>query len=447
MMNSQRAKSQWAKSRWANSQWITSSWGRVRTLGDRLSRDGMPAVSRLVAARALAAVSGKWNLEEPVLPLREQDIMDPQRVQVRHVNGQRSGALPGGGALRLGWVCTPPAPGSGGHTTFFRMVRGMEERGHQCTLYLYDRNADDVDRHEETIRSNWPALGAGVRSATQGMEGVDALVASSWQTAHVVAARAPVGVRSFYFIQDYEPYFHPRGFLYSLAEDSYKLGLTAMALGSMIGEVMKAELGQEPAFTVPFGCDTDAYRLLLPTQRRTGVVYYAKRNVDRRGYLLAKMALEMFHHSHPDQEIHIYGDLIRGWSIPVTNHGNLPPGDLNRLYNSVIAGLAISFTNISLVPGELLASGAVPVLNRAAFASGLLQDDGAVWADSTPSAVAEALSKVVEHSDVQGRAAAISRKRRTDWSESKDAFAGFIEQACGTPSLRGWAPASGEGGL
>ncbi|MDR6987268.1 hypothetical protein J2Y66_001750 [Paenarthrobacter nitroguajacolicus] len=399
----------------------------ARLVAKRLRRDGWRPVARTVAARLASAAVEAWQLAEPGLPLREEDIMD-SRSLVR----PSPPAPAKSGSLNVGWVCTPPSPGSGGHTTFFRMVEEMELRGHQCTLFLYDTNDDDTSRHQETIHRHWPALRAGVRSATYGMEGVDALVASSWPTAHAVAGRAPGGVHLFYFIQDYEPYFHPRGFLYALAEDSYRLGLTNVALGGMIAEVMQAEIGQGPETIIPFGCDTGTYRLLHPTNRvpRSGVVYYAKKKVDRRGYLLAKLALERFHTLHPEQEIHLYGDTVAGWDIPVTNHGNLPPEELNELYNQTIAGLAISFTNISLVPGELLAAGNVPVMNHASFASGLLKDPDAVWAPPTPAGLAAALAEVVSAPCIEERAKAIADRQRLDWADTRNSFARFLETAC-----------------
>lgn len=369
----------------------------------------------------------KWALAEPELPLRPEDIVD---------STQESSALhpapaPVIGPLRIGWVCAPPGPGSGGHTTLFRMVHAMENRGHSCTVFLYERNSDDPSRHLQTIREYWPALNADVRSATDGLEGVDALVASSWVSAHVIAARAPRSVHPFYFIQDYEPYFYPRGALYALAEDSYRFGFTNIALGAMIAEVMQSELGQGPEAVVPFGCDTSTY-YLLPGEKdtpRSGVVYYAKKNVDRRGYLLAKLALELFHEQCPEQEIHVFGDVVTGWKVPVINHGNLPPRKLNSLYNQTIAGLAISFTNISLVPGELLAAGNVPVLNQAHFAQGLLADPDAVWAPSTPGGLAAALSAVVRSPNINLRAAAIASRQRLDWETSGTAFADVIGSA------------------
>ena len=43
--------------------------------------------------------------------------------------------------------------------------------------------------------------------------------------------------------------------------------------------------------------------------------------------------------------------------FPAVNHGRITPAELAALYNRCTAGLTLSFTNVSLVPDELLACG------------------------------------------------------------------------------------------
>ncbi|KUM39348.1 glycosyltransferase family 1 protein [Arthrobacter sp. EPSL27] len=392
-------------------------------LAMRLRRDGAGDVFRWGTRRMAQKLGERLCWDDLDLPLRPEDIADPAAMSRPAVRAVRDSGL------RVGWVCTPPGAGSGGHTTFFRMVEGVERRGHSCTLFLYDVNSDDVTRHEEVIRRFWPGMKADIRSATPHIDGVDAVVASSWTTAHVVASRVALATHRFYFVQDYEPYFYPRGSLYTLAEHSYHLGLGMIALGDMVASRLQQESGIVAAVTVPFGCDTDVYRLLEVPARsepRRGVVFYAKRNTDRRGYLLAKLALERFHRMHPDEEIHVYGDRVDNWPIPVTNHGSLPPADLNRLYNRTRAGLVMSFTNISLAAEELLAAGCTPVLNDSDLARADLPAHGAVWASPTPAALASALSALVA-----GPAETAGSPRvRAGWGRTQALVADYIESAC-----------------
>ena len=367
------------------------------------------------------------------MPVRVEDLMESRNVSLTAPTWRAESAL------RIGWVCAPPGRGSGGHTTLFRMVEEAEARGHVCTLFLYDKNSDDVARHEPVIRRYWPQIRAEIRSATGRIEGIDALVASSWGTAHVVAKRAPSTVNCFYFIQDYEPYFYPRGALYALAEETYRFGFTNIALGEMVASRLLHELGIVADAIVPFGCDTSDYRLLprdAAATPRAGIVYYAKRTVDRRGYLLAKLALEDFHRRHPEQEIHIFGDTVSGWPFPVTNHGSLSPTELNVLYNQTIASLALSFTNISLVAEELMAAGNVPVLNDHPFSRADLSAPHAIWAPATPSAIADGLSSAVTATDVDGRAQLLAETVRKDWCKPSTLVCQEIERVCSPPSTR-----------
>src|SRR4051794_15275766 len=61
-----------------------------------------------------------------------------------------------GEQLTIAWVCTPPGPGSGGHTTMFRLVSALERAGHRCIMYLHDEHGWALEQHEEGIRSWWP---------------------------------------------------------------------------------------------------------------------------------------------------------------------------------------------------------------------------------------------------------------------------------------------------
>ena len=63
--------------------------------------------------------------------------------------------------------------------------------------------------------------------------------------------------------------------------------------------------------------------------------------------------------------IHLYGEPAGRLPFAATEHGLLPPEQLNTLYNRCIAGLVLSATNVSLVPHEMLAAGCIPVVNDA----------------------------------------------------------------------------------
>jgi hypothetical protein len=177
---------------------------------------------------------------------------------------------------------------------------------------------------------------------------------------------------------------------------------------------------------VPYGLDLAAYRR-MPGAPRDGVSAYIRTANDRRGYLLVRAALERFHELHPEQPIHLFGDAAADWGFPVVSHGHLTPAALNGLYNRVHGGLALSFTNISLVAGEMLAAGAVPVQNDDPFARAGLDHPDAVWAEPTPEALARALAEVVERSVAAGGLSAVAPIDAVSWDETAAAVAVAIE--------------------
>lgn len=389
-----------------------STLSAVRRLGPRES-----------ARRAVARLEAKLGASETDFPLFPSDVSDSRALDLP-VPSEPLGA---GRTATIGWICTPPGAGSGGHTTLFRMVAELERRGHKSVIFFYDRFGSDFDERVRILRAAWPNLTSEIRSIDDGFEGIDACVASSWQTAHALAARsAGIPMHRFYFIQDYEPYFYPRGWLYELAEDTYRFGFTNIALGGMISGVLDSDLGV-PSEQVEFGRDTETYKL-TNTGAREGVVFYERPSSDRRGFELARLALEEFHRRHPEQPIHLYGAGGGEWSIPVVRHGRLTPAQLNTLYNESIAGLAMSFTNVSLVPDELLLSGAIPVVNDSPLARACLSHPEVVWAAATPGALADALSRTVENADPArpNRAAAGDRP---GWAQTETAVAELIESA------------------
>jgi glycosyltransferase involved in cell wall biosynthesis len=351
------------------------------------------------AARVLYHRVGASGIDEPLL---DDDIADSTTLDLPVPETRPTR----GSALRIGWVMVPPSGGSGGHTTLFRMIAAFEDAGHTCVIFLYDRYGGDIREQEAVIRRWWPNIRAEVRSAAAGIDGVDACVASGWESAHVIARRATDPMRRLYFIQDYEPFFYPHGPRYAFAEDSYRFGFRCIALGEMVAGLLHDELDVD-ADVAEFGCDTSSYHL-LGDRARSGVVFFARPEYARRGYWLGRVALQRFHERYPDVPVHIYGDDVRDLGFPAVHHGKLTPAALNELYNSVVAGLCLSFTNVSLVPEEMLAAGVVPVVNDSAYSRAVLGNEHLVWSSPTPDSLATALGAALTTSDSAGRARAVA---------------------------------------
>jgi len=381
------------------------------------------------AALRLAARVDSAALSFPLLP---GDIADSAAPAGAALAWTASGAA----RPRIAWLAFPPVAGSGGHTTLFRMMEASRAAGYDNTLLLYDRYGGDAAGMMDVVRSAWPWLQCDVALIDDDLRGFDAVVASSWPTAHVAARRSLAGQPAVYFIQDYEPYFYPRGSEYALAEDSYRLGLRRIALGRMVGDTLEHELGVS-SDRIPFGCDAEVYHRTLPPQVRRGVVFYAKRHNDRRGYLLAVLALRKFHRMNPQEPIHVYGDAPTDLGIPVISHGSLTPHRLNELYNGVVTGLALSFTNISLVAEEMLLAGVIPVVNDSPLARADLPNPHVGWASPTPHALAAALTAAIERARVDDGSEAVAASVQTlGWNATGAMFADLLTQTLAASHAR-----------
>src|SRR5690242_16164008 len=367
---------------------------RIRQTQRLLRTEGYAGVAGRLADRVAARVVPPGSGRMPV------DNADLERVAAIAAAGW---VLPlpllaePGQPLEIAWVAVPPGPGSGGHTTMFRLMSALERAGHRCILYLRDEHGWALEQHEQTIRSWWPWLHAEVRDAAEGIKDAHAIFATTWDTAYTVLA-SPARGRRLYLVQDFEPSFYPAGTEYLLAEATYRFGFHGVTAGAWLAQLLERDYGMS-ADSFAFGRDpTYAVDGSLDAEERTGLCFYSRPDTPRRAFQLGVLALALFARRHPEVEIHLFGLEARRLPFTVTNHGLCSPEQLNRLYNRCVAGLVLSATNVSLVPHEMLAAGCIPVVNDAEQNRIVLDNHEVVYAQPTPFELAETLSALVERS-------------------------------------------------
>jgi hypothetical protein len=348
-------------------------------------------------------------------PVRSDDILAAGEPQVA-AGAQRPAPEP---PYAFNWVVTPVGQASGGHVDVFRTIAYLESRQHQCRLYFYDPLETVAPEDVEATMKDYPAVAAELNYNAATMEPCDAIFATSWFTAYPVR-RFSAAARKFYYVQDYEPYFEAAGTYSSLAADTYGFGFHGLTLGNWLARKLGGEHGMvcEP---FAFGVDADQYALRNP-QPRHKVLFYAKPTSARRGFELGVLALECFHQRHPDYEIEMLGADISRYVLPFpcTRHGVLNPDELCALYNECAAGLVLSFTNMSLLPLEMLACGCIPVSNDAPHTREVQYAAQLCYAQATPGALADALFAAASRSgaDPAGIEQAASYARQFDWASS-----------------------------
>jgi len=306
-------------------------------------------------------------------------------------------AIVPGQPLIANWVTTPPSPGSGGHTTLFRIIRYLEAHGYRNRVYFYDVYGADHQYYESVVRSYYNFHGP-VANIDSAMKDAHIVVATGWPTAYPIFNSRCAGKR-FYFVQDFEPCFYPVGSTSALAETTYRMGFHGINIGKCFADKLRTEFGMA-VDTFRYGCDISQYRR-SPAAQRSGIVFYARRESARRGFELGLMALEVFAARNPGIEIHIYGDKLGKLRFPFIDHGHVTPEQLNGIYNRCFAGLSLSFTNVSLVALEMLAAGCIPVVNDTPQVRTDLDNDFVCYAPPYPQALAAQLESVVATHDFE----------------------------------------------
>ncbi|MGC4024850.1 MAG: glycosyltransferase family 1 protein [Mesorhizobium sp.] len=338
-----------------------------------------------------------------------------------------------GNPLVVNWVVGPAGPGSGGHTTNYRIVRYLETHGYKNRLYFYDPYKGDHKYYVQIARDYY-GITCPISRLEDGMEDAHAVVATGWPTAYAVFNSRCAGKR-FYFVQDYEPDFYPIGAKNLLATNTYRMGFHGLTAGRWLKHKLEEDFDMSCDY-FPFGCDTTRYKF-DPDAPRNGVAFYARAETPRRGVEIGLLALEIFAKRNPGVEIHLYGQKMGHQPFNYFDHGIVTPARLNEIYNRCQAGLSISLTNVSLVPFEMLAAGCIPVVNDAEHNRMVLSNPNVQYAGSTPHALAAALEEVVRATNFAERARLASESvAAASWDDAGAAVDAAMRRALAKGSLR-----------
>lgn len=334
-------------------------------------------------------------------------------------------------SLRLNWLMPPPGKGSGGHLNIFRFIKYLEDAGHDCRIYIYtfDKKGS-VAAIRAIMGDSYPQVAAPMEwidSADEMME-ADGILPTSWETAYP-AYNFKGSAKRFYFVQDFEPFFYPIGSLYRLAENTYKFGFYGVTAGNWLSTKLRRDYGM-PTDHYDFGSEESLYSYINEKPRKE-ILFYARPYTERRGFEMGVMALDLFHRRHPDFIINMAGYDISSYKIPFPyqNLKTLELEQLNELYNRCAAGLVLSFTNMSLLPLELLGSGTIPVVNDGENNRLVSDNKYIAYAPADPVSIANALSDVIARKDLPGYAKKASESvRATSWEEAGKKFVDIIER-------------------
>lgn len=303
--------------------------------------------------------------------------------------------------LHVAFVILPFGFGSGGHEVVFRLMEQLEAAGHACSLWLDDPFGETAATPVSVIRRRIED-GFGVTLAGplfRGFEdwhGADVAVATGWQTVWPTLLLPGVHTRA-YLVNDDEPEFYPTSLESKLADATYDQGLFCIAgTDWMLGTLRERHQIEGGSFDYT---PSSAFRQRPVERREDTVIVYARTVTHRRAVGLVVMALEeLVVRRGRKIRVQMFGD---EYPLPAPFDyeflGLVRPESLSWAYSQATVGVALSLTNASLAPLDMMACG-LPCVDLAGGSSESVYGDGAgvEYAAFDPVSLADAIERLLD---------------------------------------------------
>jgi O-antigen biosynthesis protein len=332
-------------------------------------------------------------------------------------------------AKTINWIIPPFGFGSGGHLNIFRFIYFLEKEGFDCRVIIVGEPQPLNSKLAREQISTWFfKLQATVFIGIETAPPAHISVATSWQTAYAVKRFQSTNHRC-YFVQDFEPSFYAAGSEYAWAEETYKFGFLGITAGTWLKNKLNTEYGMV-CHSFGFSYDRDLYEPLPkkdPAIKR--IFFYARPPTQRRAFELGMLVLDEVVRRLPEVKV-----VFAGWDVSAyeinyehLNAGVVSVDKLPDLYSQCDAALVLSFTNLSLLPLEIMACGTPVVSNLAPCTEWLLNDQNCLLAKPTVEALADALCSVISDpkEQIRLRSAGLATAHSTSW-EAETARVGLI---------------------
>ncbi len=329
------------------------------------------------------------------------------------------------------WLIPDFEASSGGHINILRMMRLLKSHGfeNQHVVVMEPHRWSSQAEAQHALNQAFGDHGITLSLGVESIEPCKYLVATGWQTAYWVSKYKDT-LHRLYFVQDFEPTFYADGSESILAENTYKLGLTAITAGTWLSNKLSQEYGMK-AFPYTFGCDTEFYKR---TEKRPSpsknIFYYARPVTPRRCFEIGLLALAQVCEKNPDVAVIFAGWDVSNYEIPFhhLNAGTVSLEELPDLYSQCDAALVLSATNLSLLPLEIASCGCPLVINDSENANWLLSDEEAFYCDMTVDSIEAQISNVLQNPDKAQAVADAAQKKAhdIDWGSESKKVAKFI---------------------
>lgn len=286
-----------------------------------------------------------------------------RRVYADIITRHREGIGRTDRALSVTMMMVEPFRGSGGHAKAISLMRGLAGNGHDVALHFGD-SLGELGTPEAVRREYDLPDSVVISSGQEALRPCDVAIATFWKTAYTLAEMPNFARIKAYFMQDYEPLFYPMGDEYILAQQSYKLGLHNISYGPWVKDRIMRDL-DIAADAIPFFIDKSTFYPDPEVARsKDRLVVFGRPEMPRRLWQITLTAIEGFvARTGFSGSIEFFGSHTKvEAAFPCVQYGMITPKEMAGLFRAGTLGIAISSTNPSMVPFEMMACG-LPVVD------------------------------------------------------------------------------------
>lgn len=316
----------------------------------------------------LDKMKNQGTLNNPNFTSSQKDLF--KFYEYIYFNANRASFFPEGFKnIKVLWFIPDFGIGSGGHLNIFRMIFNLSKLGLKSDIAICGNSQwinttiarEMIDRHFFKLESQIMILRD--KEDIGKLNNYHVAMATSWQTAYYVNTFAKCNKKA-YFVQDFEPYFYPHGSSYIFAENTYRFGFYGITAGSWLSKKLVKEYDMQ-CDCFSFSYDRELYYKHKRREDKRRVFFYARPPTDRRAFELGLLVLKKLCEKNSDIEVVLAGWDTSEYYIPFKhfNPGVVALNELSHIYSQCDVALVLSFTNLSLLPLELLASGCPVVTN------------------------------------------------------------------------------------
>lgn len=335
--------------------------------------------------------------------------------------------------LSIGFIIPGMPKYSGGHTSILRLGTYLSEFGHEIFYVSYlPQKVSKMKLNAEHNLKEYKGEILGPEGLTE-LE-YDVGVATYWVSAYYLWNMDNVKYKA-YFIQDYEPDFYPRGDIRVFVENTYRMNYHMISLGAWNKLKIEKVFGVKVDDIVfPFEpkeyWPEEKWKQKFIKKNKIRIAVYLK-NAPKRGPALVLMSLEELYKTAKkegyDLEILFFGNnkMIKyPISFPYKNLGKPPKSKLRELYQKSDFGVVFSYTNISLVPLEMMACGCPVVEVYEGSLKTFFDPECAILVESYPKDFVRNVMWYIRHPEARLKIAenAMRSLQHRTWKEASQQF-------------------------